>query len=296
MELGCFFSMIGTEVIVLEYAPSILNTVDSDLSKMVEKALIGRGGSVHTNFKVEGADAKGKKVLVRGKTLNGNEEKTFEADVCLMSVGRRPFTDNLSPAKAGVKVDQKGFIPVNRSLQTNIPNIYAIGDVTNGPALAHRASHEALVAAAHLAGDSKAMIDYKVIPAAIFTDPEIASVGISETEAKQKNLNVKVGKFPFAALGRSLANNNADGFVKLIGDAKTNDLLGMHVVGPEAGNLIAEGALAIEMGASIEDLALTIHTHPTYPEAIMEAADAYFGHAIHVYQAGHKKPAAAANA
>jgi dihydrolipoamide dehydrogenase len=297
MELGSFFSMIGTEVIVLEYAPHILSTVDTDLSKMVEKALIGRGGSVHTSFKVEAAETKGKKVLVRGKTLGDQpEEKTFEADICLVSVGRRPFTDSLSPGKAGIKLDAKGFITVNRSLQTSAPNIYAIGDVTSGPALAHRASHEALVAASHAAGDVHAVVDYKVIPAAIFTDPEIGSVGITETEAKQKGLDVKVGKFPFAALGRSLANNNADGFVKIIGDAKTNDLLGLHVVGPEAGNLIAEGALAMEMGASVEDLALTIHTHPTYPEAIMEAADAYFGHAIHVFQAGHKKPAAAASA
>jgi dihydrolipoamide dehydrogenase len=299
MELGSFFSMIGTEVVVLEYAPTILSTVDADMSKMVEKALVGRGGSVHTNFKVEAAESKGKKVLVRGRThgdKSAGEEKTFEADICLVSVGRRPYTDSLSVGKAGVKVDTKGFIPVNRSLQTSVPNIYAIGDVTAGPALAHRASHEAIVAASHLAGDVHAVVDYKVIPAAIFTDPEIASVGITETEAKQKGLDVKIGKFPFAALGRSLANNNSDGFVKLIGDAKTNDLLGMHVVGPDAGNMIAEGALAMEMGASIEDLALTIHTHPTYPEAIMEAADAYFGHAIHVYQAGHKKPATAANA
>jgi len=295
MELGCFFSMIGTEVIVLEYGAQILATVDPDMAKPVEKSIVARGGAVHTNFKVEGADVKGKKVFVRGKTSAG-EEKTFEADICLMSVGRRPFTDSLGLQKAGVKTDAKGFIPVNKSLQTNISNIYAIGDVTNGPALAHRATHEATIAAAHIAGDIHAAVDYKVIPAAVFTDPEIASVGITETEAKQKGLNVKVGKFPFAALGRSLANNNSDGFCKVIGDAKTNDLLGVHIVGPDAGNFIGEAALAIEMGASVEDLALTIHTHPTYPEAIMEASEAYFGHAIHVFQAGHKKQDQAANA
>jgi len=295
MELGSFFSMIGTEVIVLEYGPQILATVDADMAKPVEKSIIARGGAVHTNFKVEGADVKGNKVFVRGKTSAG-EEKTFEADICLMSVGRRPYTESLGLQKAGVKVDAKGFIPVNKSLQTNVTNIYALGDVTNGPALAHRATHESAVAAAHLAGDIHAAVDYKVIPAAIFTDPEIASVGITETEAKQKGLDVKVGKFPFAALGRSLANNNSEGFCKVIGDAKTNDLLGVHIVGPDAGNFIGEAALAIEMGASVEDLALTIHTHPTYPEAIMEASEAYFGHAIHVFQAGHKKPAQAANA
>lgn len=295
MELGSFFSMIGTEVVVLEYAPQILGTVDSDLAKPVEKALLQRGGSIHTNFKVEGAEAKGKKVLVRGKTQSG-EEKTFEADICLVSVGRKPTTEGLSAQKAGVKVDERGFIPVNRSLQTNVPHIYAIGDVTNGPALAHRASHEATICAAHAAGDAHSMVDYKVIPAAIFTDPEVGSVGLSENEAKQKGIQVKVGKFPFAALGRALANNHPEGFVKLIGDPKTNDLLGVHAVGPEAGNIIAEGALAIEMGASVEDLALTIHTHPTYPEALMEAAESYYGHAIHVFQPGHKKPSQAANA
>lgn len=287
MELGCFYSMLGTEVTVLEYAPQILPTTDPDLVKLVEKAMTKRGGKIHTKFKVQEAGKDGKKVFVKGEDESG-DEKTFEADVVLVSVGRKPFTEHLAVDKAGVKIDEKGFIPVNRSLQTNKSNIYAIGDVTVGPALAHRASHEALIAAAHLNGDNNAVIDYKVIPAATFTDPEIASVGISETEAKEQGLDVKVGKFPFAALGRALANNSADGFVKIIGDAKTNDLLGVHIVGPDAGNLIAEAALAIEMGASVEDLALTIHTHPTYPESMMEAAEAYFGHAIHVFQPGAK--------
>lgn len=294
MELGSFYSMMGTEVTVLEFTDQILSTVDADIAKLVEKSMVSRGSSIHTGFKVEAAEKKGKKVLVRGKTKTG-EEKTFEADVCLMSVGRRPFTDGLGLEKAGIKKDSKNFIPVNRSLQTNIPSIYAIGDVTPGPALAHRASHEAVVAAAHASGDVHALLDYKVIPAAIFTEPEVASVGITEKEAKEKNIEVRVGKFPFAALGRSLANNNSEGFCKIIGDSKTNDLLGMHIVGPDAGNLIAEGALAMEMGASVEDLALTIHTHPTYPESIMEAAETYFGHAIHVFQPGHRaKPAGGA--
>ncbi|PIR23916.1 MAG: dihydrolipoyl dehydrogenase [Deltaproteobacteria bacterium CG11_big_fil_rev_8_21_14_0_20_45_16] len=288
MELGCFYSMIGTEVTVLEYAPQILPGTDVDLVKPVEKAFVGRGGKIFTKFKVQSAEKKGKNILVRG-TNEKSEEMTFEADIVLVSVGRKPFTDKLAIEKAGVKKDERGFIPVNRALQTNISNIYAIGDVTTGPALAHRASHEAMIAAAHVAGDAKSLVDYKVIPAATFTDPEIASVGISEAEAKAKGLNVKIGKFPFAALGRALANNHPEGFVKIIGDAKTNDLLGMHIVGPDAGNLIAEGALAMEMGASVEDLALTIHTHPTYPESVMEAAEAYFGHAIHVYQPGHSR-------
>lgn len=286
MELGCFYSMLGTEVTVLEYAPQILAGSDPDLVKPVEKALQARGGKIHTQFAVESAETKGKKVYVKGKNKDG-EEITFEADVCLVSTGRKPYLEGLGLERTDVRTDDRGYIPVNRSLQTNVPHIYAIGDITPGPALAHRASHEALVCAAHIAGDENAVVDYKVIPAAVFVDPEIASVGLSETEAKAQGRNVKVGKFPFAALGRALANNNSEGFVKLIGDADTDDLLGMHIVGPEAGNLIAEGALAIEMGASVEDLALTIHTHPTFPESIMEAAESYFGHAVHVYQRGN---------
>ncbi len=291
LELGCFYSMLGTEVTVLEYAPQLLPGTDLDLVKVVEKAFQSRGAQVHTNFKVAGAEAKGKKVSVKGTDKDGKEQ-SFETDICLVSVGRRPFTKYLSAEKAGVKLNERGFIPVNKSLQTNVPHIYAIGDVVaGGPMLAHRASHEALIAAAHLSGDKFAAVDYRVIPAAIFTVPEIASVGISEAEAKAKNMQVKIGKFPFAALGRALANNAPEGFCKVIGDSRTNDLLGVHIVGPEAGNLIAEGALAIEMGASVEDLALTIHTHPTYPESMMEAADAYFDHAIHIYQAPHAKAA-----
>lgn len=290
LELGCFYSMIGTEVTVLEYADQLLPGTDTDLVRVVEKAFLARGAEVQTKFKVAGAEVKGKKVVVKGTNKEG-KEASFEADVCLVSVGRRPFTKFLAPEKAGVQLDARGFIPVNKSLQTNVPNIYAIGDCTTGMALAHRASHEALVAASHIAGDKHAIVDYRVIPAAIFTSPEIASVGLSEAEAKAKGIEIKVGKFPFAALGRALANNSSEGFCKIVGSAKTNDLLGVHIVGPEAGNLIAEGALAIEMGASVEDLALTIHTHPTYPEAMMEAADAYFEHAIHIYQAPHGKAA-----
>ncbi|MBN8554257.1 MAG: dihydrolipoyl dehydrogenase [Deltaproteobacteria bacterium] len=291
LELGCFYSMIGSEVVILEYASQLLPGTDLDLVKVVEKAMLARGAQIFTGFKVSGAEVKGKKAIVKGTDAEGKTQ-TFEGDVVLVSTGRRPFTKFLGLEKTGVKLDAKGFIPVNKSLQTSVPSLYAIGDCTPGMALAHRASHEAMIAATHLAGDSHARVDYRVIPAAIFTDPEIASVGISEAEAKAKNLDVKVGKFPFAALGRALANGHPEGFCKIIGDAKTNDVLGVHIVGPDAGNLIAEAALAIEMGASVEDLALTIHTHPTFPEAIMEAADAYFGHAIHVYQPPHK-PAAA---
>lgn len=289
LELGSFYSMIGTKVTVLEYAPQVLPGTDLDLVKVVEKKMVSRDVEIFTGFKVSGTEVKGKKAIAKG-TDSAGKAQSFEADVILVCTGRRPFTKYLSPEKAGVQVDAKGFIPVNKSLQTNVPHIYAIGDCTPGPMLAHKASHEAVVAAAHLAGDKHSRVDYRVIPAAIFTDPEIASVGITETEAKAKNMDVKVGKFPFAALGRALANANSDGFCKIIGDAKTHDLLGVHIVGPEASNLIGEAALAIEMGASVEDLAMTIHTHPTFPEALMEAAESYYGHAIHIYQAPHSRP------
>lgn len=292
LELGCFYSMLGTEVTVLEYAPQVLPGTDLDIVKVVEKSFQARGATIHTSFKVTGASVKGKKGIVKGTDAQGKEQ-TFEADIVLVSTGRRPFTKFLGLERTGLAVDQRGFIPVNKSLQTSVPHLYAIGDVTPGPLLAHRASHEALIAAAHLAGDSHSQVDYRVIPAAIFTDPEVAGVGLSESEAKAKGIEIKVGKFPFAALGRALSNNRADGFCKVIGDPKTNDLLGVHIVGADAGNLIAEAALAIEMGASVEDLALTIHTHPTYPEAMMEAADAYFGHAIHIFQGGHAKSSSA---
>ncbi len=295
LELGCFYSMLGTKVTILEYANQLLPGTDLDLVKVVEKSMVAKDAEIFTGFKVQGGEIKGKNAVVKGTAADG-KAMSFEADVVLVSVGRRPFTKFLSPEKTGIKLDPKGFVTVNKSLQTSVPHIYAIGDVTPGPALAHRASHEAVIAAAHMAGDKFAQVDYRVIPGAIFTEPEIASVGLTETEAKAKGLDVKIGKFPFAALGRALANQASDGFCKLIGDAKTNDLLGMHVVGKDAGNIIAEGALAIEMGASIEDLAMTIHTHPTYPEAIMEAAESYFGHAIHVYQPGHSKKEASSSA
>ena len=284
LELGSFYSMLGTQVVVLEYLDQLLPGTDLDLVRVVQKKLESRGAQIHTAFQVQSAQRQGDKVIVRGAPKSGGDELVFETEVVLVSTGRRPYTQALEPERAGINPDERGFINVNQSLQTAAPHIYAIGDVTPGPALAHRASHQALVAAAHLAGDDKAVVDYRVVPGAIFTEPEIASAGLSEAEAAAKGIDIKVGKFPFAALGRALANANSEGFVKLVGDAKTDQLLGMHIVGGDASNLIGEGALAIEMGANIEDLALTVHVHPTYSESIMEAAESYFGHAVHIFQ------------
>jgi dihydrolipoamide dehydrogenase len=204
-----------------------------------------------------------------------------------VTIGRAPNTDGIGLEKAGIKLDSKGFIPVNEKRQTTVSNIFAIGDVAGQPLLAHKGSKEGMVAA-EVIGGLKTVYDVKAMPAVIFTDPEIASVGINEMDVKAKNLEVKVGLFPYAANGRALSVNEPDGFVKLISDAKTGTLLGCHIVGAEASNLIAEPTLLIEMGGNVEDLALTVHAHPTIPEAIMEAADVVLGHAIHIFKPARK--------
>ena len=211
-----------------------------------------------------------------------NGEK-LSVEKVLVTIGRTPNSQDIGLDKAGVKVDAKGFVLVDAARRTNVPNIYAIGDIAGQPLLAHKGSKEGIVAAEVIAG-MKTVYDVLAMPAVIFTDPEIAVVGYTEAEAKEKGFEVKVGNFPFAANGRALSVAEPDGFVKMIGDAKTGKLLGVHIVGAEASNLISECALAIEMGAMVEDLALTVHPHPTLPETLMEAAEATLGHAIHIFQ------------
>ena len=201
-----------------------------------------------------------------------------------MAVGRKPNSQNLGLENAGIKIDQKGFITVDSQLRTNVKNIFAIGDVASQPLLAHKASKEGLVAAEVMAGNTKEHLDVRAMPGAVFTDPEIATVGLTEEEAKKQGYTTKTGKFPFMASGRALAMNETNGMVKVVTDAKTDQILGVHMIGPEVSELIAEATLAIELGATAEDLALTVHTHPTLPEALMEAAEAVHGKAIHIYQ------------
>jgi dihydrolipoamide dehydrogenase len=210
----------------------------------------------------------------------GGKDVTLDADKVLVAVGRRPNWEGLGLEEVGVKVE-RGFITVDKRMRTNVPGIYAIGDVAGQPMLAHKASREAEVVAEVIAGH-KAEFDVRVIPAVIFSDPEVATAGITADEAKQRGRDVKVGKFPFVALGRAIANADTDGFVKVVIDAGTKEVLGIHVVGNGAPDIIAEAALAIEMGALADDLSLTIHAHPTLPEAIMEAAKASLGEAIHI--------------
>ncbi|HVR01108.1 MAG TPA: FAD-dependent oxidoreductase, partial [Polyangia bacterium] len=235
---------------------------------------------VMTGAKAKSWTEAGGRAAVTLGVENGGRDVTLEADKVLVAVGRRPNSESLGLAEVGVKID-KGFVPVDRTQRTNVPGIYAIGDVAGQPMLAHKASKEAEVVAEVIAGH-RAEFDVRCIPAVIFSDPEVASAGITADEAEKRGRKIKVGKFPFVALGRAIANADTDGFVKVVIDAQTKEVLGIHIVGNGASDIIAEAALAIEMGALAEDIALTIHAHPTLPEAIMEAAKASLGEAIHI--------------
>ena len=287
LELGTFYAKVGTQVTVVEAFPNILGSIDPDLTKVVQRRMEKLGMKIMTKTLVKGCKANSKNVEV---TLapEGGKEITQTFDTVLVTIGRTPNSDNLGLEKAGLKTDAKGFLTVDAQRRTSVPNIYAIGDIAGQPLLAHKGSKEGLVAAEAIAG-KKVAYDVVAIPAVVFTDPEIATVGLTEAEARAKGINVQVGVFPFAANGRALSVSEPDGLVKMIGDAKTGRLLGVHIVGAEASNLISEAALALEMGATVEDVALTVHPHPTLPETLMEAAEATMGHAIHIFQ---KKSAA----
>jgi dihydrolipoamide dehydrogenase len=278
LEIGTFLRKLGTEVAVVEATNSLLPGQDPDLVAVVHRGLKKRKVDVQLETfalnweKLENGS-------VRVVTKSKKAEKWFDVDWVLSTVGRRPNSENLGLDRIGVKVE-KGFIVVDEQRRTNVPHVYAIGDVAGQPMLAHKASREGIVAAEVIAGMPSAA-DYRCVPAVIFTDPEIGSVGMTEAEAKAKGYDPVVGKFPFTANGRALSMNEAEGFAKIVADKKTDVVLGLHIVGPQASELIAEGALAIEMGARVEDIAATIHAHPTLPEAIMEAAEAVHGLAIH---------------
>ncbi len=281
LELGTFYSKVGSKVTVVEASPSLLGIVDPDLVRVVQKNLQKRGVEIMTSTMVKGVKKNAKSVEVTFSSEGGEKKQTF--DRVLVTIGRTPNTENLGLDRAGVKIDSKGFIPVNERRQTSVPSIYAIGDVAGQPLLAHKGSKEGMVAAEAIGG-LKTVYDVKAMPAVVFTDPEIATVGLTEAEAKAKGLGVTVGVFPYAANGRALSVAEPDGMVKLVSDSKSGTLLGCHIVGAEASNLIAEATLAIEMGAHVEDLALTVHAHPTLPETIMEAAEVALGHPIHIFK------------
>jgi dihydrolipoamide dehydrogenase len=303
LELGTLFAKLGSQVTILEAAPTLLPDIDPDLVQVLRRSLKKQGITVHTGIQLKQAQTTDGKVRVTftlpaaaeakkaepDKAADAEARKAAEkapetldilADKLLISVGRRPNTAGIGLEKAGVELDQKGFITVDEQLRSSVPHIFAIGDVTKPPLLAHKASKEGLVAAAVIAGKNEAL-DYQAMPAAIFCDPEIATVGLTEAQARQEGYTVKVGKFPFAASGRALTMNAPEGLVKLVSDAETDRLLGAHMIGPEVAELLGEVTLAIEMGATADDIALTVHTHPTLPETLMEAAEAIHGMAIH---------------
>jgi dihydrolipoamide dehydrogenase len=281
LEMGTMYAKLGSKVTIIELAPDILPGVDKEIVQTLRRSLKKRGIDVHVQAKATLALLKDDNVHLDFETPKG--AACVEVDKLLVCVGRKPNTANLGLDKAGVKVNEKGVIQVDNQLRTSVPHIFAIGDVTAPPLLAHKASKEGLVAAAVIAG-SQEILDYRAMPAAIFCDPEIATVGLTEEQAVSQGYNVKVGKFPFAASGRALSMNEPDGMVKMITDAETDVVLGVHMIGPEVSELIAEAALAIEVGATSEDIALTVHTHPTLPETMMEAAEAVHGMAVHIFQ------------
>ena len=272
LELGSVYKRLGAEVTVVEYAPSITPTMDKDVSKELTKVLKKQGVKFNVSHGVTAVERNGDEVTVKANNKKG-EEVTFTGDYCLVAVGRRPYTDGLALDKAGVKVTERGQIDVNDHLQTNVSNIYAIGDVVRGAMLAHKAEEEGVVVAEYLAGE-KPHIDYNLIPGIIYTWPEVAAVGKTEDELKEANVDYKSGKFSMRALGRSRASGDIDGFVKVLADKKTDEVLGVHMVGARVADLIMEMAVAMEFRASAEDIARICHGHPTYSEAVKEAAKA----------------------
>lgn len=283
LEIGSYLAKFGSQVTVVEATPALLNGLaDPDCVQVVARRLKKSGVEV-----LLGAKAKGFKKGKDGLSVTvdvGGKEQVLLADKVLLTVGRKPNSDQSGLKAIGLAIDEKGFIKVNPQRKTNLEGIYAIGDIAGQPMLAHKASYEGVLVAEVIAGHNRAY-DAKTVPAVIFVDPEIASAGWMESECKAHgHEDLKIGKFPFAANGRAVSMMETEGLVKIIADAKTNVVLGVHICGPEASNLISEAALAIEMGARLEDLALTIHPHPTLGETMMECAEAALGHAIHIIQ------------
>jgi dihydrolipoamide dehydrogenase len=280
LELGMVYQKLGAQLTVVEALPQILTGVDAECAKIVERRIVKHGGTIFVNAKALGYEKQADGSLAVRIEVAGKQE-TIVCDTVLVAVGMRPNSKNLGLDKVGVTVDQRGFIPTDRQGRTNVPSIYAIGDVSGPPLLAHKATKEGEVIAEVIAGHATEK-DWVTIPGAIFTDPEIATAGMTADEAKAKGIEVSVGKFPFAALGKAMAMNETDGFVKIVADKKTKQVLGVHIVGPEASTMISEAALSLEMAAFLEDISLTIHPHPTLGEALMEASAAALGHAIHI--------------
>lgn len=269
LEMGSVYMRLGSKVTVIEYADKLTPTMDLDISKELKRFLSKKGMNFELSTKVNDVSVKGKTVTVKAENKKG-EAVEFTGDYCLVAVGRRPFTDGLGLENVGVKLDDRGRIETNDKLQTNVENIYAIGDVVKGAMLAHKAEEEGVFVAEVLAGQ-KPHIHYNLIPGVCYTWPEAAGVGATEQELKENKAEFKVGKFPFKALGRARASMDTDGFVKILADKNTDEILGVHIVGARAADLIMEGVVAMEYRATAEDICRMSHPHPTYSEAFKEA-------------------------
>jgi dihydrolipoamide dehydrogenase len=281
LELGSVWARLGAKVTVVEFLDSILGGMDGEVSKQYQRLLSKQGFEFKLGAKVTGVAKAKKGATVTFEPVKGGEAQTIDADMVLISTGRRAYTDNLGLQEAGVEVDERGRVKTDAHLQTNVPGIYAIGDVIAGPMLAHKAEDEGVAVAEIIAGQA-GHVNYEVIPSVVYTSPEIASVGKTEEELKKAGVDYKAGKFPFTANGRARAMLHTDGFVKILADKKSDKVLGVHIVGFGAGEMIHEAAVLMEFGGSSEDLARTCHAHPTMSEAVKEAALATFFKPIHI--------------
>ena len=280
LEMGSVWSRLGSEVTIVEYLDFITPGMDKEISKEFQKILTKQGIKFKLNSKVTSVSNKSKIVSINITNNETSKKEKIEADKVLIAVGRKPYTEGLNLSKIGVKKDEKGRIEINNNFQTSVKNIYAIGDVIKGPMLAHNAEEEGIAVAELLAGQS-GHVNYNTIPGVVYTAPEVATVGKTEEQLKESKISYKIGKFPFLANSRAKVNNETEGFVKILADSKTDKVLGVHIIGPHCGDMIGELALAMEFGASAEDIARTCHAHPTHTEAIKEAALAVDKRSIH---------------
>jgi dihydrolipoamide dehydrogenase len=281
LELGSVWLRLGAKVTVVEYLDQILPGMDGDIRKDANRLFKKQGFDIRTGTKVTGCSVKGKKATLTMEPAKGGDSETLEADVVLVAIGRRPNIDGLDLDKSGVETNERGQIEVGHDFQTEVEGVYAIGDVTPGPMLAHKAEDEGIAAAEFIAGQ-QGIINHDLIPGVVYTYPEIASIGKTEEEVKDSGTEYKVGKFLFAANSRAKTNRDTDGYVKIIADAKTDRVLGAHIISSLAGTMIAQVTQAMEFGATSEDIAYTCHAHPTHSEAIKEAAMAVQGKPIHM--------------
>jgi dihydrolipoamide dehydrogenase len=280
LELGSVWNRLGSQVTVVEFMDKILGPMDGDVSKQFQRMLKKQGMEFKLSSKVTGVSKKGKGLAVTVEPAAGGDAETIDADIVLVAIGRKPYTEGLGLEEAGVALDERGRVKTDGHYRTNVDGIYAIGDVIVGPMLAHKAEDEGVALAEMLAGQA-GHVNYDVIPGVVYTQPEVASVGKTEEELKAAGVNYKAGKFPFAANGRARAMNHTDGFVKVLADAETDRVLGAHIVGFGAGEMIHEVAVLMEFGGSSEDLGRTCHAHPTMSEAVKEAGLATFFKPIH---------------